>query len=112
MEIKISGTQIKMLRILKQKPQTSTQLAKENKNSYGYTLRIISVMQRNEIIAAKENPEDKRKKIWICTPRGIIELKKAEVKQGIMQQAMERMKKIDEILSNDLKKLGLLIEFK
>jgi DNA-binding MarR family transcriptional regulator len=110
MEDEITGIAIKMLKGLKEKPKNATKLAQNSEVSYGYALRIISSMKRKNMIQEQKNSEDRREKVLICTPRGIAELKKVEVKDSIIKKAGEKMKNIDKMFERDLRKMGLLIE--
>ena len=87
MEIKLNGTQIKMLEQIKNKTCCIEDLSKHFSFSYGYTIRKITQMKNKELIVEIMDNSDGRRKNLIPTKRGLLILKIIQRKKSFIAKA-------------------------
>ena len=84
MEIKLNGTQIKMLELIRNKPYCTEELSKSLVFSYNYIQHKLTQMKDQELISEIKDNSDGRRKNLILTKKGILVLKTIQTKKSMI----------------------------
>jgi len=100
MEIKLNGTQIKMLELIRNKPYCTEELSKYLRFSYNYVQHKLTQMRDQELISEIKDHSDGRRKNLSLTKKGILTLKKIETKKSMIA-------KFDVWLEDKFREIGI-----
>jgi len=100
MEIKITGTQMKLLEEIKRKPCCIEDLSKNMHKSYSHIYEEVRGLKINGVITEVRDVYDKRKKILSLTTEGSIILEKEKLKKSTIA-------KLDSWLDKKFSEIGI-----
>jgi len=100
MEIKLNGTQMKILEEIKKKPCYREEISRNLKICYSFIYRETKVLLENKLITEEINFRDNRRKNLIISREGLIFIAKLEMRKSAIA-------KIDSWLDKKFNEIGI-----
>ena len=104
MELKLNGTQMRIIEEIKKKSCYREEISKNLKVSYSLVYRQTKILIQNNLVSEEIDPSDNRAKNLMLTKEGILYLAKIKAKSEVRKSTLS---KIDALIEEKFRELGI-----